>query len=83
MNSRRAFVGIPVFGALLALAGISPDQAFTQAPFYQGKTITIVAGTAPGGIGDTERDVRREARENLIDAVRMIFGPVDGRCPRI
>jgi len=37
MNSRRAFVGIPVFSALLALAKISPDQAFTQAPFYQGK----------------------------------------------
>ena len=52
MNSRKAFVGIPVFGALLALAGISPDQAFPQAPFYQGKTMTIVAGTAPGGIGD-------------------------------
>ena len=52
MNSSKAFVGIPVFGALLALAGISPDQAFPQTPFYQGKTITIVAGTAPGGIGD-------------------------------
>jgi tripartite-type tricarboxylate transporter receptor subunit TctC len=34
------------------LAGISPDRAFSQAPFYQGKTIKIIAGTAPGGIGD-------------------------------
>jgi tripartite-type tricarboxylate transporter receptor subunit TctC len=41
-----------VSGALLALAGLSPDHGFAQAPFYQGKTITVVAGTAPGGIGD-------------------------------
>ncbi|MGH7835971.1 MAG: hypothetical protein ACREQK_20165 [Candidatus Binatia bacterium] len=47
MNIRRA-----VFGALLVLAGLSPDQGFTQAPFHQGKTITVIAGTAPGGIGD-------------------------------
>ena len=52
MNTHRAFVGIAVFGALLVLAGLSPDHGFTQAPFYQGKTITIIAGTAPGGIGD-------------------------------
>jgi tripartite-type tricarboxylate transporter receptor subunit TctC len=47
MNTRRA-----VFGALLMLAGFSPDHGFAQAPFYQGKTITVIAGTAPGGIGD-------------------------------
>ncbi len=40
------------FGALLVSALLSPDRSFTQAPFYQGKTITIIAGTAPGGIGD-------------------------------
>jgi tripartite-type tricarboxylate transporter receptor subunit TctC len=37
---------------LTVLAGLSPDHGFAQAPFYQGKTITIFAGTAPGGIGD-------------------------------
>jgi len=26
--------------------------AFAQAPFYQGKTITVIATTAPGGTGD-------------------------------
>ena len=52
MNTHRAFVRIAVFGALLVLAELSPDHGFTQAPFYQGKTITIIAGTAPGGIGD-------------------------------
>jgi tripartite-type tricarboxylate transporter receptor subunit TctC len=52
MKDRKAFAGIAIFGALLVRGGIGPDQAFSQAPFYQGKTITIVAGTAPGGIGD-------------------------------
>jgi tripartite-type tricarboxylate transporter receptor subunit TctC len=41
-----------VLGALLLLAALLPEQGFTQAPFYQGKTMTIIAGTAPGGIGD-------------------------------
>jgi hypothetical protein len=52
MNTHRAAVKITAFGALLLFAGLSPDYGFTQAPFYQGKTITIIAGTAPGGIGD-------------------------------
>jgi tripartite-type tricarboxylate transporter receptor subunit TctC len=52
MNTHGAFLRIVVFGALLVLAGLSPDHGFTQAPFYQGKTITVIAGTAPGGIGD-------------------------------
>jgi tripartite-type tricarboxylate transporter receptor subunit TctC len=34
------------------VTALCPDRGLTQAPFYQGKTITIVAGTAPGGIGD-------------------------------
>jgi tripartite-type tricarboxylate transporter receptor subunit TctC len=52
MDTCKVFGVVAVFGTLLLLAGISPDQAFSQAPFYQGKTITIAAGTAPGGIGD-------------------------------
>jgi len=39
-------------GALLVYAWLPLDYGFAQAPFYQGKTITIIAGTAPGGIGD-------------------------------
>jgi tripartite-type tricarboxylate transporter receptor subunit TctC len=52
MNTHEAFARIAVASALLALAVLSPDHAFTQASFYQGKTIRIIAGTAPGGIGD-------------------------------
>ena len=47
VNIRRV-VGIAVFGALLVIAAILPDRGFTQAPYYQGKTITVIAGTAPG-----------------------------------
>ena len=38
--------------AVAVLATLSVDCSFAQAPFYQGKTITMIAGTAPGGIGD-------------------------------
>ena len=37
-----------VVAVLAALAG----GALAQAPFYQGKTLVIVLGTAPGGAGD-------------------------------
>ena len=30
----------------------SPGNALSQAPFYQGKTITIIQGREPGGTGD-------------------------------
>jgi tripartite-type tricarboxylate transporter receptor subunit TctC len=35
---------------LLALLGGTP--AFSQAPFYQGKTITLIVGAGAGGMGD-------------------------------
>ena len=79
MNSSKAFVGIPVFGALLALAGISPDQAFPQTPFYQGKTITIVAGTAPGGIGDNRVKAMNPFLRKYIPGNPAIVRPVHGR----
>jgi tripartite-type tricarboxylate transporter receptor subunit TctC len=33
-------------------ATLLPSHAFSQAPFYQGKTITVVVSTAPAGTGD-------------------------------
>jgi tripartite-type tricarboxylate transporter receptor subunit TctC len=52
MNTHQGVVRRALFGALMMFAGVSPGDVFSQAPFYQGKTITIIAGTAPGGIGD-------------------------------
>ena len=52
MNTHRQAVKMTSLGALFVFAALLPDYGFAQAPFYQGKTITIIAGTAPGGIGD-------------------------------
>src|SRR5262245_19519933 len=45
-----------VFKLLLAFAtlwsGLFPPLAFSQAPFYQDKTITIIQGREPGALGD-------------------------------
>jgi tripartite-type tricarboxylate transporter receptor subunit TctC len=35
-----------------ALSGLIPVLAYSQSNFYEGKTITVVAFTAPGGSGD-------------------------------
>jgi tripartite-type tricarboxylate transporter receptor subunit TctC len=51
-QSTRAF-GLMLFfllPAMLTVFGVGP--AFSQAPFYQGKTITLIVGAGPGGMGD-------------------------------
>ncbi|MGH7926878.1 MAG: hypothetical protein ACREQV_03690, partial [Candidatus Binatia bacterium] len=51
-QSKRAF-GPMLFSLSLALSavlGVSP--AFSQAPFYQGKTMTLIVGSGAGGMGD-------------------------------
>jgi len=53
-----------------------------QASFVQdGKWWVAWTDDIPGAL--TQSATLEEARENLIDALRMILGPVDGRCPRI
>jgi tripartite-type tricarboxylate transporter receptor subunit TctC len=37
---------------LVCFLGMGLTEASSQAPFYQGKTITVVSGVAPGGSGD-------------------------------
>jgi tripartite-type tricarboxylate transporter receptor subunit TctC len=41
---------LTVLTALLIL--FASASAFPQAPFYQGKTITMIRGSAPGGVGE-------------------------------
>src|SRR5918994_4685455 len=41
---------ITVLTALLVFLAVAP--AFPQTPFYQGKTITMIRGGAPGGVGE-------------------------------
>jgi tripartite-type tricarboxylate transporter receptor subunit TctC len=41
---------LAVLSALLTL--LASPSAFSQAPFYQGKIITIIRGSTPGGVGE-------------------------------
>ena len=41
-----------LFGTLLVSLGLLPSDGFSQASFFQGKTVTIVQGRDPGGTGD-------------------------------
>ena len=51
-QSQRAFALI-LFSLLLSMLVIFvAGPAFSQAPFYQGKTITLIVGSGPGGMGD-------------------------------
>lgn len=36
----------------IAVAAVLPAPALSQAPFYQGKSVTVVISTSPGGTGD-------------------------------
>jgi len=48
LNHSPFFFAIVLVFALL----LHTSPAFTQAPFYQGKTITVLQGREPGGTGD-------------------------------
>lgn len=45
---------VRILAATLAGAWLFPGQAYSQAPYYQGKPITIMRGGAPGGSGDMQ-----------------------------
>jgi tripartite-type tricarboxylate transporter receptor subunit TctC len=44
-------LAVTVFFAMLFFSGLI-ERGFSQAPFYEGKTITVVLGTAAGALGD-------------------------------
>lgn len=44
-----SWLSIGISAAVLALF---PYHSFAQTPFYQGKTVTVIISTAPGGTGD-------------------------------
>jgi tripartite-type tricarboxylate transporter receptor subunit TctC len=52
IQSDKAKITVGLLGALWVLAWLTPGYSFSQTPFYQGKTITVIATTAPGGSGD-------------------------------
>lgn len=54
MTHKRSKSGLlfRIFFYALLIGLLSPDYALPQSAFYEGKTITVVAGTEPGGAGD-------------------------------
>jgi len=59
--------------------GLLHDYGFAQAPFYQGKTITVVAGTAPGGIGDNRvKSMIPFLRKNIPGNPTIVVEYMDG-----
>ncbi|HEX2928133.1 MAG TPA: hypothetical protein VHV54_00360, partial [Candidatus Binatia bacterium] len=52
MSSADSNLQRSLFLFALFIAALLPTQAHPQAPFYQGKTITVVVSTSPAGTGD-------------------------------
>jgi tripartite-type tricarboxylate transporter receptor subunit TctC len=55
MKFKESSVGISAglfLAALLHCESLLPADLFAQTPFYQGKSITLIQGTAPGGSSD-------------------------------
>jgi tripartite-type tricarboxylate transporter receptor subunit TctC len=53
LNAPRVLRGYRLgYAVFIALSLFPLSFAFAQAPFYQGKTITVIASRAPGGTGD-------------------------------
>ncbi|HZA54906.1 MAG TPA: hypothetical protein VE616_11710 [Candidatus Udaeobacter sp.] len=51
MNARETLLGTITAPLLCTLIGLIPHFPYSQDNFYEGKTITHVATTAPGGTG--------------------------------
>ena len=53
--------------------------AFAQAPFYQGKTITVIATTSPGGTGDMRvKSLMPALRKHIPGNPTLIIEYMDG-----
>jgi tripartite-type tricarboxylate transporter receptor subunit TctC len=50
MDDKNCSVWLSLFCGFFFL--IAPGQALSQANFYQGKTITLIRGSTPGGVGE-------------------------------
>jgi tripartite-type tricarboxylate transporter receptor subunit TctC len=51
MKDQKRSLWLVAFSAL-TIFQFAPTLAFAQAPFYQGKTITLIRGSTPGGTGE-------------------------------
>ena len=51
-RNRGAKLSALFVGTLFLSLGLLPSDGFSQASFFQGKTITVIQGRDPGGTGD-------------------------------
>lgn len=51
MSTKSGMIQAKVFGALAVFAATFGLAAAAERPFYEGQTITVVEGRAPGGVG--------------------------------
>src|SRR5687767_2319898 len=54
MRFRVKSMAVILLAVGFSFAAITPEAVFSQTPYYQGKTITIVRGGEPGGSGDMQ-----------------------------
>ncbi len=65
--------------SLLISAAFLPAPGLAQAPFYQGKTITVIATTSPGGTGDIRvKALLPYLRKHIPGNPTMIMEYMDG-----
>src|SRR4051812_22747948 len=68
-----------LLGAAVATAGLGQGAAFAQAPFYQGKTITMYVGYTPGGLYDlTTRLVAKHIPKHLAGGPTVVVQNMPG-----
>jgi hypothetical protein len=51
-RDRRPTSSVLFVSALIVSLGLVPSYGFSQASFFQGKTVTVIQGRDPGGTGD-------------------------------
>jgi len=54
MMGYKVIVWLLILALEIGYVGLFPNDVFSQAAYYQGKTITIVRGGEPGGSGDMQ-----------------------------
>lgn len=79
-TSKNRFKPLPPFLAtLIVYFELFPAHALSQAPFYRGKTVTVIAGTAPGGTGDLRvKTVVPFLRKNIPGNPTVVIEYIEG-----
>jgi hypothetical protein len=64
--NRRLFA---LLASILLSQFSGPARSFAETPFYEGKTVTIVQSTEPGGSGDLRPEPLPQHSPNISPAI--------------